>query len=74
MGLSGTRAVVERGTAKRGLQIAVREAAAASLWYLKRDERVAAAYEAELSRTFDIASATRLLAAILSAVQRSLPT
>lgn len=35
------------------LPAALQEAVAASRWYLERDERVAAAYETELSRVFD---------------------
>lgn len=35
------------------LPAALQEAVAATRWYLERDERVAAAYEAELSRVFD---------------------
>ena len=35
------------------LPAALQEAVAATRWYLEHDERVAAAYEAELTRVFD---------------------
>jgi hypothetical protein len=50
-GLAQIRAV--RGKALEVLPAAIQEAVTATQWYLDRDERVAAAYEGELSRVFD---------------------